>query len=156
MTYACMTHTTLPRTEYVEQISIKLYTQMTQPWQLEVVGWVQPGNCFVLFRSFVRACARSGCLVDFGLQRPRRDLTFFAWSRRLSSLFFGVRWGVIPFNLLESKWIGRESKLIRTEIEVNSWIRNEIYVNKWHRSVIDVKLKWNRSETEVKPTWNRS
>ena len=33
-------------------------------------GWgdePQPGNRFVSFRSFVRACARSGCRVEFRL-----------------------------------------------------------------------------------------
>ena len=47
---------------------------------------VQPGNRFVScrasMRAFVRACARSGCLVEFDLKRGCRYFCFSLLGRR--------------------------------------------------------------------------
>ena len=114
-------------------------------------GWaVTPtGKSF----RFVRACARSGCQVEFELKSGTRPFPFPFCHAELSLFPCAAR--RCPFSPCE---IEVRSKWNRSEIEVKSkWNRSELEVkSKWNQIEIKVKSKWNRSEIEVESKWNRS
>ena len=116
-------------------------------------GESEPNQEIVLFRSFVRARARSGCLVRFDLKSWGRPFLFCLLPRR-----------VFPFPLCFSRscsFLCCGPKANRREIDVKNvtskkmeWTRSDIKMSpKWIRSEfwseIEVNRKWIRSESEV-------
>ena len=78
----------------------------------EVGGWVQPGNRFVSFRSFVRACARCGCKVDVHWKTSGFRLSLFPF---ITVWFpFSLGWDLFPCAVEEQSseaiWIASETK----------------------------------------------
>ncbi len=54
---------------------------------MRIGGWgLSPTGKWFRFVSFVRACARSGCRVEFSLKRPGRSFSF-PFMRGSLSLF---------------------------------------------------------------------
>ena len=102
---------------------------------------------------FARACARSGCQVEFEL-KSYRGVFPFPFCHAEFSIFPCVA-RRFPFSLCE---IEMRSKENRNGFEVTSkWNRSESVIkSKWSRIEIKVKSNWNRSEVEVKSKWNRS
>jgi len=120
-------------------------------------GWGEESNQEIVSFRFVRACARSGCLMEFEFKKVS-TLFPFPLCPSECSLFPWLSAGVFPFPVVVRNQIEVRPKWNRIEIEVNrKWSRSEIEVlSTWGRSAIEVKPKLNRSESKVVSKWSRS